>query len=540
MIGAGNIDEGVDNLDNMIGGGAVVGPTDNSESIRKYMCKKNLLDIVTDLFSSEIVFNDKNSLHISRFQYLVNSLYNSFIEKYIAMHRLDPLDIVFLYKGGTTLKILYEKYRHVFEELQLNDFINSFEDSFKRSDSDYTIFINKKLTNYITHFLNINKLSAYLLQLCRFIINHHTNEIVPLNVINYTNLENIFAKILHQVDTYIKKNDECDKLLNIHSVIGLSINDKFYTLDNSFKLRSSDRYDSVITLDKSEQNKILIMNIDSNIKNTLYLTYNDTPENKLGNPSENMTKEGIKDSFVLHRMKVNFILYYKDNTNPSVIKSMGCPSELIDVSISKPEGTDLYFFDLYKEYECTDYVYNHNNMFNVHYKSHTIFGNIVDLIKVLFYTSSYPWSIKKSKKRIYRLIFFIVLDIMETYKNDYIKINNLIEFIINVCEINITTNKDMIISKLAQLTQISNEFLATRGFGRFFFEMNRLVNRLNSVEEMIEYNKYVGIIAGTLKKFSLSKNVNLTFNGAVPMLGGNPDYTAKYLKYKAKYMRLKQ
>ena len=43
------------------------------------------------------------------------------------------------------------------------------------------------------------------------------------------------------------------------------------------------------------------------------------------------------------------------------------PSELIDVSISKHNGNDIYFFSLHKELEVMDYVYNYNNMFNVKY-----------------------------------------------------------------------------------------------------------------------------------------------------------------------------
>jgi hypothetical protein len=74
----------------------------------KNLCKKTLFDKMTELVSKDVCFKDDRQLQIARFQYLVNNLFNRAINQYIASKGLLPTDVLFLYKGGTTMKIVFE------------------------------------------------------------------------------------------------------------------------------------------------------------------------------------------------------------------------------------------------------------------------------------------------------------------------------------------------------------------------------------------------------------------------------------------------
>jgi len=519
---------------NMVGG-VVSNPTPKTilskeDRFTKMGCNKKFLDIVTDLVSKESVFSDNNELYIARFQYLVNTIYNSFIDKYKLMNGLNELDIVFLYKGGTTIKILFEKYKNVFTELKMDKFIDIVQSSFKRSDSDYTIFINNTLSDFTKHYLNINKISSYLLQLCRQIINNHPNEIVPFNSINSNNISSTLNHIIQQLNEYIANSgDRCAQLLEMDEIIGLSFND-VHVINANFNRVPSLRTDSVITWNKHNPEEQLIIHIDNEPDN-LYLSYNETHEYECGNPS-NQTK-GQGDKFMLHRMKINFVLYYKHN---GLIKTLNCPSELIDVSIAKHNSNDLFFFSQHKDLEIMDYHYNHNDSFCVNYKSYSIYGNVIDLLLILFYSPRVPWESKKYDKRINRLLFFLVLDIFEAYKNDHNKINTLIKTLKDLCNTSLVRNELQIKHKLQSLIKLSDE-LPNRSFVQLFFEINRLLPQLNNITDKQNYDTFMSYFSNALQSVHINSNVDIQFTGNVPMLGG---FHYKYLKYKNKYLQLKK
>lgn len=513
----------------MVGGFTPKTVLSKEDRLTKMSCNKKFLDIVTDLVSKESIFSDNNELYIARFQYMVNTIYNSFIDKYKLMNNLNELDIVFLYKGGTTIKILFDKYKNIFNDLKMDKFIDIVQSSFKRSDSDYTIFINNTLPDFTKHYLNINKISSFLLQLCRQIINNFPNEIVPFNSINSNNINNTLNHIIEQLNLYINDSaDKCTQLLEMDEIIGLSFND-VHVINANFNRVPSLRTDTLITWNKHNNDEQLVINID-NTPDNLYLSYNETHEYECGNPSNQTKNQG--DKFMLHRMKINFVLYYKFK---GVINTLNCPSELIDVSIAKHNSNDLFFFSQHKDLEIMDYNYNHNNTFCVNYKSYSIYGNVIDLLLVLFYSPRVPWESKKYDKRINRLLFFIVLDIFEAYKNDHNKINTLIHAFSDLCNTSLVRDEHSIKHKLSSLIKLSDE-LPNRSFVQLFFEINRLLPRLSTHTDKINYDTFMSHFYNALQSVHINANVDIQFTGNVPMLGG---FHHKYLKYKNKYLTLK-
>jgi broad specificity phosphatase PhoE len=488
LVGGGKVFETKMNVDDVLMNKKEI----RNQNTHREIFEKTLLNDLTDLVCKDKVFNDMNTLYSSRFQYLINTMFNCFINKYIVMNNLDVLDMVFLYKGETTIKLLFDKYKNVLEEMKLNDFIRMIQDTFKRSESKYVIYINNKLPNYTTHYLNINKLSCYLLQLCRDTIMKHKFDILPLNNITTNDLKEVVDKLNEKI------NLKHVNMVNIEKILGISLDNTSYVSDDNILIQPSKRNDSITTW--NDNNEPLVGRINKNNVNNLYITMNETHEYNLGSPSPETVD--TMDSYMLQRMKVNFIVYYLENNN---VKMIECPSKLIDISIPKHNSTELYFFSLHKELEVMDYVYNYNNMFIVKYKGLTNYGHIIDLLKMLFHSFKHPWDGSNIKKSQDKLLFFIIMDIIETYKDDYNKINNLIYLLSKLCDINIILNEDNIKEGLEELIKLTDN-LSNRGLKRFINELNRLIPKLIIREDKIKYNDFMVGLSRTLKTVVLDSN----------------------------------
>ena len=81
--------------------------------------QKKLYDIMTDYINNETVFNQTEQLTIFNFQYLLNTYFNQFVKKYIEKHPNLEGKLKFLYKGGTTMGILFQNIMN-YLEINLN------------------------------------------------------------------------------------------------------------------------------------------------------------------------------------------------------------------------------------------------------------------------------------------------------------------------------------------------------------------------------------------------------------------------------------
>ena len=104
---------------------------ENDEGFDRFLEKKKLYDVMTTYINSEVVFNFDNQDLIFNFQYLVNNYFNRIIEVYLEKHPELNQKLKFIYKGGTTMSILFMKYNEL-----SNNMFSEYEDYFKRSDSD--------------------------------------------------------------------------------------------------------------------------------------------------------------------------------------------------------------------------------------------------------------------------------------------------------------------------------------------------------------------------------------------------------------------
>ena len=164
------------------------------------------------------------------------------------------------------------------------------------------------------------------------------------------------------------------------------------------------------------------------------------------------------NNFNLARSKVNFVIKTDRNGQNEEHKIAG---ELIDVSISKRDDDSLA--DYFRNYATAFNDYNLSYYKNYGF-SHTLFNQfseelktslvieeanknfidsfvfkafsykycVKDLVRILFKDSSYPWEDQKYKKRIGRLIYLILIDLLNKENDNFNRlklINRLISII---------------------------------------------------------------------------------------------------------------
>ena len=506
-----------------------------------YNQKKIFKECITEEFSQNLLFNDNKQEIINNFQYLINNMFNDKISKYINDKKLKKDSIKFIYKGGTPMKILYNKYKNATKINQ--DIFNSYKNMFKRGDADYSIYIDK--TYFSTELLynqvlcDMNKISYNILMKVQDTFSKYLECFCPINNISNAGLKNLLQIINNKLKISIDTNMLPD-LKIIKEFMGISINNKEYFKEKSVPINIIDTH---IFKDKknfddnknkqflqtgkvSSQLHNFIIKIGEYMKdnekrftshycklekcnsNSIYYTFNETPKS--------VFNKKISD-FNLHRLQINTILYYKTHDNKYGF--FNCPSELVDVSISgfnEWKITNLNFKDTIKKY-------NYKNKY-VFY-SLSIYGFIEDIIFQLEEKSRFPWERKKYEKKIQRLIFFLVIYINKNIINNpniFLNISQDFE------SLSFKTNNNNNI----KYDKYNNHEIIIDIF-KYLIALKKKVEN-NNFNQILKFNELINYFT-KIKDFYQESNVNHETDG---INGENIDMLQKYLKYKSKYIKL--
>ena len=515
--------------------------TKNIAPDKMLVCKKGFfMDLITESISTKLLFNEETKMnHIIKFQYIVNTFFTKIRDEYVRQlndSNIKNSDIIFTYKGGTVMKILFERYSKIYNTDEFNDIFKKY---FKRSDSDYSFIINYKLdvNLYNKIYYHITKLSIYALKYLKKIFLDNKEYILGINTINNNDIKDLCLKINHQLEKIrnlpsderyeLKKTTDCNEFLKIDKFIGVSAYGRDYfseeipelNKDNIYFLQSNIVDDNInnsslqqqfinnkkISIDKQDflvtKNNInnndpyLINNLNSkkpnlDNKHYFYITANETPFGvtyyKTYYDGTPLTSNVL--SFFLSRLKINIVFYYRTHDNK--YGYINIPSELIDLSISKQMSYDsiLSYKNFNNKFVNYRYIYEKNT--DINFVGFSPNGFISDLNKVFFYSIKYPWLDNKYEKRLYRLCYFLILAIKE--KN--VNINTFITLILNY--INSVLNKT---------TDIQEKFTLLQNY----FEKNDLnVDNFSFIESIIFINK--NIVMNTIYP-SEEKNYNEFF-----------------------------
>jgi len=523
-------------------------------------------------------------------------------------------NVIFILKGGNTLKAIMEKYISKQAGI-VGEYIHEiYGKYFKRSDLDFQLIIypfftyddnlNKKIYNEIVEDLKI--LSCYVLNRFRnsffsklsdtfgyYKCNTNTKHKLLKKLLEDLNNGDFFKKIQgqDQKDKFIEKYGEENKhYLNMKftNINFDEVNSNYDIMNNFLSIKNdssktllneeilniinnqlsneliNSRRDLFIEVDKEVRVKKMIeliySNIDKEIQNKLFNNKDNRSEfyislmENLVFGTVHKAKGPKKTSFGLARLKVNFLVNLETTDNKYGI--INIPSELIDISIAYYDDHKIksgfagrkQIKDLYTKYD-----FSNSNVEKFSFWSYNISSFIHDLHVILFDDVSLPWNDKKYEKRLYRILFFSIIQILS--KNN-VDINEFIN------DLNVIKNTplDTIINQKTFFDDFLKKYGENNfGFIHLFEEHKNMYDVINEDPTNKSYNdnecnKYYKIVFENIDYLNnillkLEEFINLPYKGKVNVeeiefnklhqFAGYINHN-KYLKYKNKYLQSKK
>ncbi|ARF12190.1 hypothetical protein Klosneuvirus_4_5 [Klosneuvirus KNV1] len=399
---------------------------------------KEFKGVMTDFVTNECL---KTPEQQKKFANLIHSAFSTALKLYEQQKGLPANSIIFLFKGGNILRFVAYETMHELPGNVSDQIINYYKDSFKKSDADFTIYINPQLKNFDEVFEDINNLTFLLENNIRneFLSNMSGYfEFYKLNNNEKKNILQSYLKKLNETQTLKDKLYDYDGQFTSLIFKDIAIpNDQYaYIPKADFQLddHQTDPKHTVLTnLKLLHELEIpeLVPIIDKQkqiYKNTLTQSEMYTSVNK----TLTFKKGPNIASFSLIRIKMSLNAYFTStNKKTEMIKLDG---ELIDISIVKKDDSNLAHFFEHKDKYISTYTIGHDKE-AVKFQAYSLEYLLEDLERMLFIDTEFPWDDAKYAKRIKRIMFmyFIMLMINQTLNNEkrakYMSLikNNIIE-----------------------------------------------------------------------------------------------------------------
>jgi hypothetical protein len=443
---------------------------------------RELKNFFTDVVIEHILDSDK----LFNLLYLINTLYTTTINKYIVCNDLKDDDIIFIFKGGNVFKLIAEKFWMELPNQAMYKFISEYKPYFKKSDLDFSIYINPDL--------NIKVLTEITL------ISYHIQLVI--SDILYKN-KNLFFKWFK----YNKNYQKCllnkllidlNKLTILKDENSIYYNKKFDKIDFNISNNYENQKNKYITFLNENEDITSLEDLDNNsIVSQNIKTTNNTEfmYTSINNALKIHTNNRVLE-FNLTRTKINFNIYLNNN-------NLFIGGELIDVSIGHDVATEKFYKNK-KKYLDTIQLNKNDESFNINIYSYNYLYN--DLKFILFETVYFPWNDIKYGKRLYRIFYFTFIDLFINSKSIKNKnIQKILQYYTLICEIiknfnNNTYNKTTInrISKLLskkKFDTIINNIVCTKEclIYDLFKNINRIIEKVLYSRNLINLNIYNNI-----------------------------------------------
>jgi len=534
--------------------------TDRGTIIELFDQKKKFADEITKEMSGSFLFSDDKQDIINNFQYLINKMFNDMISEYIKLKGYKEDAVVFIYKGGTSMKIIYDKYKSILP--QNNKIFNDYVKYFSRSDADYAIFINNSYFNtfdsYNQVLCDVNKISFNILERVQDILSNNLDCTCPLNNVTENNLMNLLAS-LNKILNNTERNTNLPDFKDVREFIGITFNNKDYfskpiptglvdskihTLNISTKKSSLDNYDpNIVSKRQQLKDSGRINSVRDNfiIKihgNNTFGKPNFSPAicktnksiNTNGiyyylNETNKFMTSNLLTEFNLHRLKINAVVYYV--TNSGQYGYFNCPSELVDVSIGgfyDGKTKNMNFNKIIKKYKNK----------KVEFNSYTLYGFIDDLYKALFCEAKYPWEVSKYEKKVYRVIILLFIYINNKFNNTKVLYDTFSKFFTDLTNDTVGSMDTFELEeKNTSRYPLKNETLIYKLYSNILSRYHLIKSETIPNDEMKKFKEMIKIINELLVSFKPEDIISGYDNNIedVPFMD-------KYLKYKTKYFAL--
>tara|TARA_B110000208_G_scaffold77461_1_gene99251 strand:- start:210 stop:1637 length:1428 start_codon:yes stop_codon:yes gene_type:complete len=374
----------------------------NLNSVKEYISideefsdnNREIKGICTDIVVNDF-FQTKENLF--NFLKLVYDKYTFEINNYINQKNLDEDDIIFTFKGGNILRLLAEEFNNELPYLAGNGISNFYQKYFKRSDADFSIYINPYLKEYDGIFVEISELTYKTQMNIRDIINDNKMKYLDFYKYNDEYKKNI-------LDNYISDLNESSSVADPDNKLYYNSEFANISLTNNEPIRSD------FFVKRGENNNFQEYDINSDNNTNLVISRNEALEFISGDG--NITK------FTLIRTKIYFYLTMIKNNKIKVIQRGG---ELIDVSI--PHRKDKSIYTIFDNFSLSfkEYKINYENRAFT-FISYSLDLLIEDLEKILFHVAKFPWDDNKYVKRLNRLCYLYYLEMFVDGISNYNKI----------------------------------------------------------------------------------------------------------------------
>lgn len=356
--------------------------------------------VVSDFIKSELVFTD--------FVQLIITLHNQVIDAYVNENRLQKNDIIFVFKGGNILRNLANNSLENMPGEAKRIFTEKLADAFKKSDIDFSIYINPKLTTFDKVYKDMIN-TTYLVQL------HIRTIIASSQYFDYDKLQDILKQ--DKLKELIPKLNETDTIKNriddyspVSAVFYKSIssdNKQYnYKIKQNFYVKYSESYlkdKSRFSAEKMDE----INNIKlKDIQNTIFST--NTSPNMYTSVNDALS---FGEDYITHFCLVRTKLIFYIVMNDKIKKSFG---ELIDVTVIAKD--DAYLEHMFDHLSENIKTYTFSNGFK--FQGYSLEYSIYDLEKILFNQNEFPWLDEKYEKRVRRLIYLYLLKLLTNNNAD--------------------------------------------------------------------------------------------------------------------------
>jgi hypothetical protein len=412
--------------------------------------------------------------------------------------------------------------------------LEKYKDLIKISDLDFQILIKPDIDNFDKVFNDISERVFDMLCLIKtkvlndpgtFGVGFDFQDSILSDFMDKLNgkLDELFKNNVH---TYKIETVICGRSYHSANPIVSPVSQYKYLLNDSNGTKTyifdanniiSNRNHTIMSLVGTDDVNIYEIPNDS----MMYVTYNNVIEF-----SQNFTKV----RFNLIRIKINIMAIIDID---GAKYAMNIPGEFIDIAIPHQTTRELSkYVSVPKPIDFgADYVtYVYKGMESIKFKSYSVRKYIDDLHNILYTYNTYPWDSNKHTKQLTRYIILLLFYLIDNNRKDYNKpkilIDELVTFIIfnRMKHSSIDTTKP-IASFLKTLVDLSN---------RVDFNDKKMV---------AQFNNHINIILKIVIQFfsafedALTVNVPALVITDITQLGGS--YREKYLKYKQKYLLLK-
>jgi hypothetical protein len=363
---------------------------------------RDFKDLGTD-FVIQSLFNSEESLY--RFMKTVYQTIDEALTAYRKEHKLEDRALFFLFKGGNVLRMVANE---VFDQLSpdARNFLHKeYAQYFKRSDADFSVYIDEKKLGGLDYDLVFRQVSQLIFTQLGKIRNEFNMQpekyfdFFRLNALaGSTDLSRYFAAL----NGMPAISDPTNKNWYNAQFIQMQFLDQ--QAEAGPKCFYRGQYDYLY---QSKDNKVIATRLTDD-PNWIYNTDNKTLEWKWGSD----LSKTVKFSLLRSKVALEYV-YKKDN----LIKRKPVGGELIDVSI--PHRSDDRLREFLDNYDNTvaDYTLiseETNDEFTL--KAYSFANLVEDLQFILLDSFDRPWSGgPKYAKRVNRLFFLFNIELLSVY-----------------------------------------------------------------------------------------------------------------------------